>query len=117
MHIYINIGTNEKEIDTEKKKKKLTPEQKEKIKKAIKWSYGKLRVASGRLYSTIEDKIFDGRVYDLGVIYAWGGTDNSIGTFMNKVAFSGNQTFTSSLETITPTVEADLLKTLNAFGK
>ena len=34
MHIYINIGTNEKEIDTEKKKKKLTPEQKEKIKKA-----------------------------------------------------------------------------------
>ena len=53
MHIYINIGTNEKEIDTEKKKKKLTPEQKEKIKKAIKWSYGKLRVASGRLYSTI----------------------------------------------------------------
>jgi uncharacterized protein (UPF0147 family)/DNA-binding phage protein len=28
MHIYINIGTNEKEINTEKKKKKLTPEQK-----------------------------------------------------------------------------------------
>ena len=63
MHIYINIGTNEKEIDTEKKKKKLTPEQKEKIKKAIKWSYGKLRVASGRLYSTIEDKIFDGKCF------------------------------------------------------
>ena len=62
MHIYINIGTNEKEINTENKKK-LTPEQKEKIKKAIKWSYGKLRVASGRLYSTIEDKIFDGRCF------------------------------------------------------
>ena len=63
MHIYINIGTNEKEIETEKKKKKLTPEQKEKIKKAVKKGYGKLRVASGRLYSTIEDKIFDGRCF------------------------------------------------------
>ena len=57
MHIYINIGTNEKEINTEKKKK-LTPEQKEKIKKAVKAGCGKLRVASGRLYSVIEDKIF-----------------------------------------------------------
>lgn len=62
MHIYINIGTNEKEINTEKKKK-LTPEQKEKIKKAVKAGYGKLRVASGRLYSVIEDKIFDGRCF------------------------------------------------------
>ena len=63
MHIYINFGTNEKEINTEKKKKKLTPEQKEKIKKALKKGYGKLRVASGRLYSTVEDKIFDGRCF------------------------------------------------------
>jgi hypothetical protein len=63
MHIYINIGTNEKDINTEKKKKKLTPEQKEKIKKAVKAGYGKLRVASGRLYSVVEDKIFDGRCF------------------------------------------------------
>ena len=63
MHIYINIGTNEKEINTEKKKKKLTPEQKEKIKKAVKAGYGKLRIASGRLYSVIEDKIFDGKCF------------------------------------------------------
>ena len=63
MHIYINIGTNEKEINTEKKKKKLTPEQKEKIKSAVKSGYGKLRVAAGRLYSTVEDKIFDGRCF------------------------------------------------------
>lgn len=77
----------------------------------------KLRKIQDNESEAMLDKIFDGRVYDLGVIYAWGGTDNSIGTFMNKVAFSGNQTFTSSLETITPTVEADLLKTLNAFGK
>ena len=67
MHININIGTNEKEINTEAKKK-LTPEQKAKLKKAIKNGYGKLRVASGRLYSAIEDKIFDGRCvsYELG---------------------------------------------------
>ena len=62
MHIYINIGTNEKEINTEKKKK-LTPEQKEKIKAALKKGYGKLRIASGRLYSAVEDKIFDGKCF------------------------------------------------------
>lgn len=63
MHIYINIGTNEKEINTEKKKKKLTPEQKEKIKAALKKGYGKLRVASGRVYSFVEDKVFDGKCF------------------------------------------------------
>ena len=62
MHININIGTNEKEINTEAKKK-LTPEQKAKLKKAIKNGYGKICVASGRLYSAIEDKIFDGRCF------------------------------------------------------
>ena len=62
MHININIGTNEKEINTEAKKK-LTPEQKAKLKKAIKTGYGKICVASGRLYSAIEDKIFDGRCF------------------------------------------------------
>ena len=77
----------------------------------------KLRKIQDNESEEMLDKIFDGRVYDLGVIYAWGGTGSSIGTFMNSVAFSGNQTFTSSLESITPTVEADLLKTLNAFGK
>ena len=63
MHIYINIGTNEKEINTEKTKKKLTPEQKEKIKAALKKGYGKLRIASGRLYSAVEDKFFDGKCF------------------------------------------------------
>ena len=62
MHININIGTSEKDFNTEKKKK-LTPEQKTKIKNAVKSGYGKLRVAAGRLYSTVEDKIFDGRCF------------------------------------------------------
>lgn len=74
----------------------------------------KLRKIQDNESEEMLDKIFDGRVYDLGVIYGWGGT-NSIGTFMNTVAFSGNQTFSSTLESITPTVEADLLKTLTSF--
>lgn len=74
----------------------------------------KLRKIQDNESEAMLDKIFDGRVYDLGVIYGWGGT-SSVGTFMNSVAFSGNQTFSSTLESITPTVEADLLKTLTAF--
>ena len=75
----------------------------------------KLRKIQDNESEAMLDKIFDGRVYDLGVIYNWGGTSSSIGTFMNGVAFGGNQTFSSTLETITPTVEADLEKTLEAF--
>ncbi len=62
MHIYINFGNGEKEINTEKKKKP-SPEQKEKIKAALKKGYGKLRIASGRAYSFIEDKVFDGKCF------------------------------------------------------
>ena len=61
------------------------------------------------------DKIFNERVYDLGIVFNWGGTDNSIGYILNNIAFSGQQTFTSSLETITSLVEADLAKTLETF--
>ena len=75
----------------------------------------KLRKIQDNESEAMLDKIFDGRVYDLGVIHSWGGT-NSIGTFMNTVAFSGTQTFISTLDTITPTVEADLEKTLDAYN-
>lgn len=77
----------------------------------------KLRRIQDNESEAMLDKIFDGRVYDLGVIYGWGGTTNSIGTFMNTIAFSGNQTFSSTIESITPTVEADLEKTLDTFKK
>ncbi len=60
MHIYINIGSGSKDINTDGRKK-LTPEQKEKIRKAVRDAWGKLRVASGRLYSTVEDKVFEGK--------------------------------------------------------
>lgn len=62
------------------------------------------------------DKIFDERVYDLGIVFNWGGTDNSIGDFLNKIAFSGQQTFTSSLEAIADIVESDLDRTMAVFN-
>lgn len=65
------------------------------------------------------DKIFAERVYDLGIIYNWGGSGpadaNSIGNFMNVVAFSGTQTFASTLESISSKVESDLANTLSTF--
>ncbi|MBE6682831.1 MAG: hypothetical protein E7595_01625 [Ruminococcaceae bacterium] len=65
------------------------------------------------------DKIFDERVYDLGIIYNWGGANyadaNSIGNFMNAVAFSGTQTFASTLESITDVVKNALEDTLEVF--
>lgn len=62
MNIYIRFGNNEEEYNAEKKRK-LTPEQKERIKKAIRTGCGKLRVATGRFYSTVEDKLFDGKCF------------------------------------------------------
>jgi len=61
MHISINIGTKPRDLGS--KKKKLTPEQKEAIKKAVKSGFGKLRVASGRLYSAVEDKVIKGKSF------------------------------------------------------
>ena len=75
----------------------------------------KLRKIQDNESEAMLDKIFDERVYDLGIVFNWGGTDNSIGTFLNKIAMSGQQTFTSSLESITDIVEADLEKTLSVF--
>lgn len=67
------------------------------------------------------DKIFADRVYDLGIVFNWGGSGvddpNSIGAFMNNVAFSGSQTFASTLESISSLIESDLEETLEAFDK
>lgn len=65
------------------------------------------------------DKIFASRVYDLGVVYCWGGTStydtNGIGNFMNTVAFSGQQTFASTYESIADKIQTALDETLSAF--
>lgn len=69
------------------------------------------------------DIIFNNRVYDLGVIYGWGGTSqydtNSIGNFMNTIAFSGGQsmTFASTLESISGKIQSDLEEDIAYFRK
>lgn len=76
----------------------------------------KLRKIQDNESEAMLDKIFDERVYDLGIVFNWGGTDNSIGDFLNKVALSGQQTFTSSLEAIADIVESDLDRTMAVFN-
>lgn len=61
------------------------------------------------------DKIFNERVYDLGIVFNWGGSENAIGSVLNDIAMSGQQTFVSTLESITDTVESDLEETLAIF--
>lgn len=67
------------------------------------------------------DIIFDNRVYDLGIIYGWGGAgvydQNSIANFMNGVAFSGTNTFTSTYDSIKGKVQADLDATIDEYEK
>jgi hypothetical protein len=79
----------------------------------------KLRRIQDNESEAMLDKIFADRVYDLGIVYTWGGTNiydgNCIGSFMNNVAYSGTQTFISELERITSLVESDLQSTLDAF--
>lgn len=64
------------------------------------------------------DIIFGNRVYDLGVVYGWGGTSfdsNSLASFMNTIAFSGSNTFTSKYESIKDAIEADMEATIDSF--
>ncbi len=59
------------------------------------------------------DIIFDSRVYDYAIIFGWGG----VNTFMNPIAFSGSNTFTSAYESIESKIQADLEKTIDTLGK
>lgn len=65
------------------------------------------------------DKIFADRVYDLGIVYCWGGTGvddpNSIGSFMNDIAMQGKETFSSTLDSIDEKIQSDLETTLTDF--
>ena len=79
----------------------------------------KLRKIQDNESEAMLDMIFADRVYDLGIVYNWGGENhgdpNSIGAFMNIIAFSGTQTFASTLESIESLVATDLQETLDAF--
>ena len=63
--------------------------------------------------------IFDSRVYDLASIYNWGGATEadatSITGFMNSIAFSGTNTYTSTWDSIKGTIEASLEETIAAY--
>lgn len=59
------------------------------------------------------DIIFDSRVYDYAIIFGWGG----VSTFMNPIAFSGSNTFTSAYESIEQKIQADIEKTIETLGK
>ena len=65
------------------------------------------------------DKIFDDRVYDLGVIYNWGGTSaydmKSVANFMSDIAFSGSQTYASTLESIKSAAQTAMEATVEAY--
>lgn len=65
------------------------------------------------------DDIFNGRVYDLGCVFNWGGESaedaNSVGSFMNFVAFGGSTNMTTKLESIKGMIQADLDETNAAF--
>ncbi len=56
------------------------------------------------------DIIFDNRVFDLAAVYNWGATNmwdtNALTTFMNTVAFSGSNTFSSAFESISGTTQS-----------
>jgi len=55
------------------------------------------------------DDIFGHRVYDLGIVYAWGGVNNVI----NTVVWSGSNTFSSSLDSIEDAVKTQMESTIS----
>lgn len=55
------------------------------------------------------DDIFNHRVYDLGIIYQWG----DINTIINTVVWSGNNTFSSSLDSSIGTIESKMNETIS----
>lgn len=69
--------------------------------------------------SEMLDIIFNNRVYDLGVIYGWGGTSawdpNTLGNFINEIALSGQNTFASSYATIEGAVKAAMEQTIETI--
>lgn len=82
-------------------------------------------IMKGRKIADLEsekmlDIIFDSRVYDLGSIYNWGGSNeydtNSITGFLNSVAFSSTKEFASTWESISSKVQTDMEETIEAYS-
>ncbi|MBO5981106.1 MAG: hypothetical protein J6Q24_01525, partial [Clostridia bacterium] len=57
------------------------------------------------------DIIFEGRVYDYGILFQWG----TINTFMNDIAFSGTNNFTSKYDSIEGSIESAIENTIEGM--
>lgn len=71
----------------------------------------KLRKLQGDDDERMLDIIFEGRVYDYGILFQWGG----INTFMNDIAFSGSNNFQSKFDSIQGSVEDAIDKTIEGM--
>lgn len=90
--------------------------------KTVKYNYYQVLLKDRKIQDNeseeMLDIIFGNRVYDLGVVYNWGGTnfdENSLASFMNSIAFSGSNTFVSKYESIIDKIQSDLDATVEAF--
>lgn len=88
----------------------------------VKYNYYQVLLKDRKIQDNESEKmldiIFGNRVYDLGVVYGWGGSnfdENSLAGFMNKIAFSGSNTFVSKYESIKDKIESDMELTLESF--
>ena len=71
----------------------------------------KLRKLQGEDDEKMLDIIFDGRVYDYGILFQWG----TINTFMNDIAFSGTNNFQSKYDSIEGSIETAIEKTIEGM--
>lgn len=91
--------------------------------KTVKYNYYQIMLKDRKIQDNesedMLDIIFDNHVFDLGNVFGWGGASvydsNSISNFMNVVAFSGTNTFTSTYETIKGTIQSNLDETIETF--
>lgn len=69
--------------------------------------------------SEMLDIIFNNRVYDLGVIYNWGGESiwdpNSLANFINEIAKSGQNTYASSYAAIEDKIKTAMNDTIETI--
>lgn len=71
----------------------------------------KLRKLQGEDDEKMLDIIFDGRVYDYGILFQWG----TINTFMNDIAFSGTNNFQSKYDSIEGSIETAIDNTIKGM--
>ena len=71
----------------------------------------KLRKLQGEDDETMLDIIFEGRVYDYGILFQWG----TINTFMNDIAFSGTNNFKSKYDSIEGSIESAIENTIEGM--